>query len=138
MKRIVCMAQICAGEEHPVRRRVGAPHRGPPRPSGLAVAVELSLGERAEDDDALGVAGGDGGVGERDRRARAVAAAAERLGGEVRSPVPSAALSRTGSLRSMYETNPSTSAMVRPASSTALRIAMQASWNSVSGRPPRL
>ena len=47
--------------------------------------------------------------------------------------MPSAALSRTGSLRSMYDTKPSTSDIRRPASSTALRMAMQASWNSVSG-----
>ena len=49
-----------------------------------------------------------------------------------RSPVPSAALNRTGSLRSMYEASPSTSAIVRPASATALRIAVQHSWNSLS------
>ncbi len=52
--------------------------------------------------------------------------------------MPSAALSRTGSLRSMYDTTPSTSRIVSPASATALRIAMHASWNSVSVASPRL
>ncbi len=52
-------------------------------PTGLPVAPELALRERAEHDDALGVAGADRGVGDRDRRASAVAAAPEGLRGEV-------------------------------------------------------
>ena len=52
--------------------------------------------------------------------------------------MPSAALNRTGSLRSMYATTPSMSRIVSPASATAFWIAMQASWNSLSVAPPRL
>ena len=53
--------------------------------------------------------------------------------------MPSAALSRTGSLRSMYDDDAvDVGASSRPASATALRMAMQASWNSLSVAPPRL
>jgi hypothetical protein len=54
-----------------------------------------------------------------------------------RSPSPSAALRRTGSFLSMYDTKPWTSPRARPASSTARRTAVQASWNSVSVARPR-
>ena len=56
--------------------------RAAPRSPRLSVPGELALGERAERDDALRVARADRGVCERDRRAGAVAAAAERLRGE--------------------------------------------------------
>ena len=53
--------------------------------------------------------------------------------------IPSAAASRNGPLRSsMYETSPSISETSSPASSAARRMAVHASWNSVSGDPPRL
>ena len=69
--------------QHPVRRRVGGRPPGPAPAPGPAVALELALGQRPVDDDRLGVAGGDGGVGQRHGGAHAVAAAAEGLGGEV-------------------------------------------------------
>ena len=82
MKRLTFMANIWAGDIRPYGSVWAAGPETVLHARALPEAAELALGQRAEHDDALGLAGGDGGGRVGDGARAAAAAAAPLHGGE--------------------------------------------------------